>query len=222
MLAALVGRHRCGIGRTRLGWRTHGDGPARAFTPRHPSPTRVRKKALDPFYQGAMQAQRNEDRTGAMTQTQAAFPSPPAETKGFAGAITLFVQMMVWVVARAAAGVAMEGFSETVRGFSRHNWASFEEGWAWTAGWEDSTDDESGRAIAPNRSWLRALARLHRDAWVLREAGSMRKDNSPCLPMYRADRVPASRPFATAGPFRNFGGETPSLRVPLLLLYHNE
>jgi hypothetical protein len=53
-----------------------------------------------------------------MTQTPAAFPQPPAENVGLAGAITWLFEVLAWFVARAAARSRGEGEGWVVPDFS--------------------------------------------------------------------------------------------------------
>ncbi len=160
----------------------------------------------------------NKYRTGAMTQSPAAFPPLPAETTGLAGAVIWLVQMMLWTVARAApgtvtagtatGGTATAGMSEVNDGIAPGDGIASAGIWAWKTAWEGIAPPEGGPTMASQRSWLRLAWKMIRDMWLLREAGPVRV--IPPRPRAQAgrSRSPSAHPFATAGPWRKFGGGT--------------
>jgi hypothetical protein len=137
-----------------------------------------------------------------MVPIPAAFPPPPA---GLAGIIAWLVQAMVWYVGQ---GEAASGAPDDAGDNATIPMRTLITGiWALNATGGEVVGPASGHAMPP-RAWLREMARLHRDAWLIRECGVARHCPAPRHFLSGGADLQISRPFSTAGPFKIAGLDT--------------
>jgi hypothetical protein len=87
-----------------------------------------------------------------MTQTPAAFPPPPAETTGLAGVITWLFEVMMWLVARTAAGATGEEIGAEICAALRAFVAKWAAAQAAARALAGSSPTNLGRANGPRLS----------------------------------------------------------------------